>query len=544
MTWFILLVTILQARSSDTWYSYEGGNNPIHHDWGKAGDAIIRHYPTLPFSAMDWPVSARVISNVVGASKQGLTPSSPRNISTFLTMWGQFILHDMIYTAKGDVDWPIEVPCGDPWFDPDCLGNQTIVFKRTQGGRDKFNSNTCWLDGSQIYGSTYEVNRALRSFKDGLLRVSNEVDSRFGEFPPFLYEIPFELRINVDTENDAEVFPTDDLFALGDPRANIDPLLLSIHILFWREHNRVARILLHRNPHWDDNKLYQAARRYVIAEMQHITYEEYLFWLLGRPFPKQDHYDPEVDPRPHIFFSTVAFRYGHSEVSDLLWNITQGHYGQFPMWHAARLEDHYFDPIFLTDVKLSDVFEGLAGSIQKAVDNEMSDSIRNFLFKSPHKPSVDLFATDIQRGRDHLIPSFNHVRVAYGLQPYDTWEAFDSLDSQFGQDAHEIKLKLSTVYRTPWEADPFVAGVAENWVISRFSEKHHDYSNLADLFEAAIISQFQRTRVGDRFWYIRNLDIINQRGLEPVQHRSLAKIIRDNIDGVDIPDEVFKVRTP
>lgn len=57
--------------------------------------------------------------------------------------------------------------------------------------------------------------------------------------------------------------------------------LAVIHTVWMREHNRVADELARLHPQWSDEALFQEARRVVNAEMQHITYNEFLPIILG-----------------------------------------------------------------------------------------------------------------------------------------------------------------------------------------------------------------------------------------------------------------------
>lgn len=68
----------------------------------------------------------------------------------------------------------------------------------------------------------------------------------------------------------------------GDVRVNEQIGLTALHTVWMREHNRIANILADMNGHWDDTRLYEETRRIVIAQVQHITYNEFVPLLLGK----------------------------------------------------------------------------------------------------------------------------------------------------------------------------------------------------------------------------------------------------------------------
>lgn len=51
------------------------------------------------------------------------------------------------------------------------------------------------------------------------------------------------------------------MLGTGDARVDENIGLTSVHTLFLREHNRLARALRQLNPHWSSETLYQEARK-------------------------------------------------------------------------------------------------------------------------------------------------------------------------------------------------------------------------------------------------------------------------------------------
>jgi peroxidase len=102
--------------------------------------------------------------------------------------------------------------------------------------------------------------------------------------------------------------------------------LTGVHVLFLREHNRLANALRVRHSNWNDEQLYQEAKRINTAQIQNIVYREWLPAVIGSRadnlLPLRDGYfggyDPRIDPSLANEFGVAAFRFGHTLVRNSL----------------------------------------------------------------------------------------------------------------------------------------------------------------------------------------------------------------------------------
>ena len=131
--------------------------------------------------------------------------------------------------------------------------------------RNQINQISAYIDGTTVYGTTEQLNNELREDNSPLLKISDVFTSAgHGETLP--QNSRFKCPLNMLAELES-------CFSAGDLRVNENAGLASMHTLFMREHNRIARDLQAIHPDWEPDTVYEEARLIVIAMHQVITYK-------------------------------------------------------------------------------------------------------------------------------------------------------------------------------------------------------------------------------------------------------------------------------
>jgi hypothetical protein len=510
--------------------SFDGsGNNKSQPFAGATFQPLLRlagadYADGISTMAAPWRKSAREISNIV-IDQAGQSFPNAFDTSDFLWQWGQFIDHDFALgdsVKSDDRSHDVAVPFGDPHFDPAGQGDKWLRFDRALADensgtdlgnpRQHLNEITSWIDGSMVYGSSDERASVLRA-NDGTGRLKTSP----GDLLPF--------NTGLLPNGNGGVLDPAALFVAGDVRVNEQLGLAAIHTLFVREHNRWADQIRSTRPWFSDDDIFYAARRMVIAEIQIITYEEFLPALIGkRALPRYNGYTPG-DPGLFTEFSTGAWRLGHTLINAQLLRV-DAHGNEAPGGHFA-LRDAFFNaPLVFTERNdLDPILRGLAAQKSQAFDHMIVDDLRNFLFGPPGAGGFDLAALNIQRGRDRGLPSYNDVREALGLKRV---KRFSDITSDLA-----LQDKLQLAYGSVDDIDLWVGGVSEDPL-------EREGSQLGETFRAIVVQQFAALRDHDRFWWERDLNRFEQ---NMVKKTTLADVILANTDikRREIPKNVFFV---
>ena len=500
----------------------DGTCNNIHHPlrgaavtpFGRLLDADYDNDLSLPRGWTRSLPSPRTITHDL-LSSRGRRLREDFNFTLMLMQIGQFLDHDLdiapITPSRDSFEsgvscdetcentspcFPIPVPDNDFRIrNRECLpftrssavcgtGASSLLVGRAAYRREQINQITSYVDASQIYGSSQERANLLRNKTSGkgLLRRGDKSSSEH-------YYLPYDTTSVVDCDQGTNAGRSL-CFVAGDVRVNEQVGLTAMHTIWYREHNRIAQLLSELNPHWDDETVYQETRLVVTAEWQHVVFTEYVPKILGASIWQNvagiyKDYDDTVDASILNSFATAAFRFGHSQIMPVLqrlnetWQTTEhGHLALHNAFFAPHriVEEGGIDPLL----------RGLVVEQAKERDSDqaLAEVITERLFQQANNVSLDLGALNIQRGRDHGLPSYNRFREYCGLTV-----ASDFRDLHRDISKRDARRKLEQIYGDVDDIDLFVGGLLEDLLPG---------SRLGPTFACILGTQFQRLRDGDR----------------------------------------------
>ncbi|OWF45399.1 Peroxidase-like protein [Mizuhopecten yessoensis] len=292
--------------------------------------------------------------------------------------------------------------------------------------------------------------------------------------------------------------PNDYCYHAGDERVNTVPSLGTTHIIFLRDHTRIANELTNINPMWTDEIIFQETRKIISAFNQQITYGEFLPVLLNEKLMKNyglnnapchsDVYDETVNAATGNAFDVAVFRFGHTLIphfqglmNDDLVTIekfkTETTFNRPFLIQKANGTNQYFMTRWMT--------VGPAGRMDRIFEKAILD----LLFVDSNGDSFDLPSLNIQRGRDHGTPGYNDWRRWCNL-PRATH--FGSNAGGLVNHTPDNAMRLGNVYQDVDDIDLFAGGITET---------HIEGGGIGPTFACMLGRQFKNFKIGDRFWY-------------------------------------------
>jgi hypothetical protein len=187
------------------------------------------------------------------------------NLNVLAQAWIQFENHNWFFHGRGKKDEVLDVPLeqGDDWPENPMRVRRTVAIPAHSSGVGKHgsidygNTETHWWDGSQIYGSDKDTQDAIRTFKDGKLKIEPN-----GRLPAD----PGEPGIDLTGFNENYWFG-----------------LSCLHTLFTKEHNAICDALRRERREWDDQRLFDTAWLINAALMAKIHTVEWTPGIVNTP---------------------------------------------------------------------------------------------------------------------------------------------------------------------------------------------------------------------------------------------------------------------
>ncbi|GFU06332.1 peroxidase [Nephila pilipes] len=533
-------------------------NNLDHPTWGSTNECYLRFQPAFydGYGNYRKSVEGGALPKLRDITLNIFTnvhrPSS--KLSFMFTVYGQTVAHDL----SRAVIMNLTVPCCSPENEnePSCMHfsirsndpfysqfNLTCLeMHRSQPcticnttNREQINGVTSALDASLVYGENEKLAQEIRA-NDGT-GVLRSIYTKQGELLP-IDKNPSLIFCPLEIESKC--------FLAGDIRANQHSTLTSMQTLYMREHNRLAMKLKVMNSHWDEERLYQEARRINIAQLQCITFKEYLPLLLGPTLIKEfdlsikdgssgSKYNSNIRLGVRSEFAIAVFRL-HSMIPK---NVG---------FSLKKFKNLYFNPDLIRTEHLGEILQGVCQVPSEKYDYNHVEDVTNFMARSfqtyiavnlvslpylgyvlrgrncsieaskvfepldvgiPGTPyGHDLSSVDIQRGRDHGLAPYIHM-VRFCSEGLINISSFRDLSP----------LLMSKKSAALLEENYAAVEDIDLWVGVQMEHAFPD-SEVGPTAACIIAKQFYSTKFGDRFFFEHEGEVPS---FTSVQRKSLKK---------------------
>ncbi|XP_023217441.1 dual oxidase 2-like [Centruroides sculpturatus] len=535
----------VEYEGYDGWY-----NNAAHPNLGAVDSPLIRILPPAYADGSYKPVETKDRPNPITLSDTLMKGASGNHSKTgktaFLVFFGQQVVEEILDAQRPSCPpeyYNIPIPEGHEYLK---TGHREMPVLRTRyavdtgnspnNPRQQLNEITPWIDGGLMYGTSKAWADALRSFVNGTLAASH------GGLYPAYNDVRLPMA-NPPPPKDHYLKPVSRFFKLGNPRGNENPFLLTFGILWFRWHNRIAETLRNKNPGWSDERVFNEARKWVIATYQHIVVDEWLPMWLEEELDPYERYDGSVDPGISHVFQSAAMRFGHTLVVSAVHTRSKApecevgkqiKAGGHDRFKNIRTCNSFWNPQdSVLESGIDEILMGLASQPAEREDNVIVEDLRGNVFGPLEFSRRDLMAINIQRGRDHGLPDYRTARMIMlpHEDPIDTWEDMERVVSS-SMDAKGLVEQMKKYYNSTREIDIWVGGLLET------------ETSPGPLFKAIIKDQFRRIRDGDRFWFEnRKNNLFTEEEIARIKNLTLLNVLLEvtNITERDIQRNPFRL---
>jgi hypothetical protein len=492
------------------------GNDLTHEEMGSAGALFGRNVPpreTAPSKVL-MPNPRRVSLELL--TRANFQPATTLNV--LAAAWLQFEVHDWFShgTNEPDDPWLVDLDPADPWPQHPMQILRTHQAAPTTDGKPPTyaNTETHWWDASQVYGSTLQFQKMIRTNQGGKVLLSSQ-----GLVP----------------------FDPSTMRALAGVNGNWWLGLAIFHTVFMREHNAICERLAGAHPDWDDDALFERARLVnaaLIAKIHTVEWTTALlgdstmqtgmranWWgLLGERFSRRFgriSKSEEVSGIPGSQTWLHGAPYAMTEEFVAVYRMHPLIPDEFSIRSASdnhEIANYTFPEIsgtqthlVLGSVAMTDLLYSFATSNPGAIVlNNFPKGLQHFV--KPDGSIIDLAATDLLRSRERGVPRYNEFRRKFHLAPAERFE-------DFSEDPAVVE-RLRSLYDDPEDVDLMIGLYAEA------PPKGFAFSDTA--FRVFILMASRRLK-SDRFYtYDFRPEVYSPEGMEWIADNTMGTVLARN----------------